>query len=124
MMNIEQRDGGAPWPHLDGGGAVSPTPSGLPMTPEIRLCQAVLEQALTDLDSARRLPLPRRGPQAAEVLCWFRSTEFRWPFSFEAVCATLGLDAEAVRRAVLPATQARGATMLTLVAARDHRLRA
>jgi hypothetical protein len=118
MTNIQTRDGGAPWPYFDGGVAVTIDPVRLPRTPEIRLCQAVLEQALSDLDCARRLPMPRRGPRAAEVISWFRSTDVRWPYSFEAICATLGLDAGAVRQAVLPKSDgSRRSTVLRLILA-------
>jgi hypothetical protein len=98
--SVEMRDGGAPWPPIGGSMAVSFEPASVPMTPELRLHHAVLEQALIDLDRTRTRP-QRRGAKAAEVLRWFRSADTTWPFAFESVCATLGLDADAVRRSVL-----------------------
>jgi hypothetical protein len=92
------------------------------MTPEIRLCQAVLEQALVDLDCIRRVPTRRYGPRAAEVVAWFRSTDVRWPYAFEAICATLGLDAGAVRRAVSPRTEGRPRPALALIVGTAQRL--
>jgi hypothetical protein len=122
MTNTQTRDAGAPWPHIDGGVAVPIDPTRLPTTPDIRLCRAVLEQALVDLDHARRVPGARRGLRAAEVLSWFRSTDVRWPYSFEAICATLGLDAGAVRLAVLPRTDPMRPPALTLVIGPPRRL--
>ena len=122
MNDLQARDGGTPWPRIDDGVAVTVAPTRLPMTPEIRLCQAVLEQALVDLDCVRRVPSRRHGPRAAEVISWFRSTDVRWPYAFEAICATLGLDAGAVRRAVLPATNAQHRPALTLIVGTARRL--
>ncbi len=98
--NTDRRDGGAPWPRLDSGIAIPVQPARLPPTPELRLCLAVLEQALADLATVRRRTVVRRGASPAAVIAWFRSSNIAWPFAFEAICATLGLDADAVRRAV------------------------
>lgn len=98
--NSDRRDGGAPWPRLDSGIAIPVQPARLPATPEMRLCRAVLEQALVDLDLVRRRAIPLRTTRVATVVQWFRSGSAEWPYSFEAICATLGLDADAVRRAV------------------------
>jgi hypothetical protein len=97
----EIRDGGAPRP-LPGSEVVAIVePARLPETPELRLCQAVLEQAVVDLDRARRLPPRRRATETTKLRRWFRSTDVTWPFAFESICATIGLDADAVRAAVL-----------------------
>jgi hypothetical protein len=98
--NTDRRDGGAPWPRLDTGIAIPVEPARLPPTPELRLCLAVLEQALADLQMVRRRTVPRRESRASAVVSWFRSSSVDWPFAFEALCATLGLAAQAVRRAV------------------------
>jgi hypothetical protein len=100
MHNTDRRDGGAPWPRLDTGIAIPVEPARLPPTPELRLCLAILEQALADLAMVRRRTVSRRDGRATAVVAWFRSGSVEWPFAFETICATLGLDAQAVRRAV------------------------
>lgn len=80
--------------------AIPVEPARLPPTPELRLCLAVLEQALADLDLVRRRTVSRRTGGATAVVPWFRSSSVVSPFAFESICATLGLDAQAVRRAV------------------------
>jgi hypothetical protein len=97
------RDGGAPFPLPGGDWAAIVEPVRQPVTPELLLCQAVLEQAMHDLDRAQRLTPRRRATESAKLLRWFRSSDVRWPFSFESICATIGLDADAVRAAVLVA---------------------
>jgi hypothetical protein len=121
--SVEMRDGGAPWPPIGGGIAVTIEPATPPVTPEMRLYRAVLEQALLDLDVTRHRPQRRRAPKAAEILRWFRSTDTSWPFAFESVCAALGLDASAVRRSVLPMTRP-AAPRFRMVLAGDKRLHA
>lgn len=95
------RDGGSPWPPIEGETAAIIEPARALMTPEIRLCRAILEQALADLERARLRPPRRRDTKGAAVVRWFRSADVTWPFSFESICATLGLDADAVRESVL-----------------------
>ena len=73
--------------------------------PERRLAAAVLEQALADLErETRRLVVVRRRGRPAyprePARAWFRAIDEQWPFSFENVCAALGLDAGSIRRAV------------------------
>lgn len=70
------------------------------MTPSLRLAWAVLEQAVADLDRARRAVRSRRDPTLAEVESWFRGGPRWWPFTFEAVCMHVRLDPSAVRRAL------------------------
>lgn len=98
--SVEMRDGGVPWPPIEGATVVTIAPATLPMTPELRLCYAVLEQALSDLDRMRQRPGRRGAAKAAEVTRWFRSTDASWPFTFESICATIGIDSGAVRRSV------------------------
>lgn len=96
----DRRDGGAPWPRLETGIAIPVAPARLPATPEMRLCLAVLEQALADLELVRRRAIPARVGRVTNVVGWFQSRGMEWPFAFEAICANLGLDPQAVRRAV------------------------
>lgn len=111
------RDGGAPWPPIEGGTAAIIEPARPLMTPEIRLCRAILEQALADLERARLRAPRRRDATGAAVVRWFRSADVGWPFAFESICATLGLDAEAVRDAVLRTGRTAPRTRLVLAGA-------
>ena len=75
-------------------------------SPAQQLALAVLEQALADLARRRALPRPLVQPESLArsrslidgVEGWFASDDTGWLFSFENVCATIGIDAEAVRR--------------------------
>lgn len=98
---VEIRDGGAPRPLPVHELAAIVEPARLPETGELLLCQAVLEQAIHDLDRVQRLTPRRRATESAKLLRWFRSSDVTWPFSFESICATIGLDADAVRAAIL-----------------------
>lgn len=69
-----------------------------------RLFLAVVMAAVEDL---RRYPRDTK-PYAAAVR-WFLSDDERWPLAFRAVCATLELDAEAVRKRVLAGVAVRAA---------------
>jgi len=81
------------------------TPRARPVSPAQQLALAVLEQAVADLRRRRGLPhrvaLP--GSLAGSrslvdgVESWFASDDTGWIFSFENVCAMVGIDAEAVR---------------------------
>jgi hypothetical protein len=68
-------------------------------SPEQRLMAAVLTQAMDDL----RLIRGYRGrSRLAQVERWFDARRQEWPFSFENLCAGLGLDADRIRAVVLP----------------------
>ena len=81
------------------------TPAGL-SSPAQRLALAVLEQALADLERRRALPRSLALPESLAhsrsliegVEGWFASDDKGWLFSFENVCAMVGIDAEAVRQ--------------------------
>ncbi len=125
-MKTNWIDGGTPWQHAESM-AVFAEPARQPRTPERRLSQAVLEQALLDLQRLHLNPRrDRRSPRLNDVVAWFRSVDTTWPFSFEAVCANLGLDAGAVRRAVglMPAGEVRLLARPTVVTFSEHRRRA
>ncbi len=98
---VEIRDGGAPRPLPVNELAAIVEPARIPETGELLLCQAVLEQAIHDLGRVQRLTPRRRATETAKLMRWFRSPDVTWPFSFESICATVGLDADAVRTAVL-----------------------
>jgi|GEM_PF-4774915 len=70
-----------------------------PQEPIHRLLWAVLEQAVRDLHVVRTA----RGWQDRRVVGverWFRRRRDPWPYSFEHVCAGLGLDPQAIRQAL------------------------
>lgn len=100
---VEIRDGGAPRPLPGNELAAIVEPARIPETGELLLCQAVLEQAIHDLGRVQRLTPRRRATESAKLVRWFRSHDVTWPFSFESICATIGLDADAVRAAILAA---------------------
>ena len=73
-------------------------------TPARALMRAVLAQAWEDLRDARLLSY--QGPRGAAKLqrdtaAWFASEDAIWPYSFVNICQTLGLDAAALRRALV-----------------------
>jgi hypothetical protein len=57
------------------------------------LMLAVFEDAVAQFKTG-----PKRPRLFREVIAWFRSTEASALFSFESICANLGLDADYVRR--------------------------
>ena len=75
-------------------------------SPAQQLALAVLEQAVADLERRRALPRPLALPGSLArsrslidgVEGWFASDDTGWLFSFENVCAMVGIDAEAVRQ--------------------------
>jgi hypothetical protein len=85
-------------------GDLDGTPAGF-SSPAQQLALAVLEQALADLERRRALPGPLVQPESLArsrslidgVEGWFASDDTGWLFSFENVCATIGIDADAVR---------------------------
>jgi hypothetical protein len=86
-------------------GDLDRTPAGL-SSPAQQLALAVLEQALVDLERRRALPRPLALPESLArsraliegVEGWFASDDTGWLFSFENVCAMVGIDAKAVRQ--------------------------
>jgi len=65
---------------------------------ERRMFLAVVMAALEDL---RRYPWGTKPHR--DAVRWFLSNDERWPLAFRAVCLTLDLDADAVRKHVLAA---------------------
>ena len=64
------------------------------------LMQAVLQDAILCL-RGHAYPVRDRARLAAEAEQWIRSTDRRWPFSFESVCDTLSLDPAYLRQQLL-----------------------
>jgi hypothetical protein len=65
--------------------------------PEKRLMLAVLEAGVATFQRHREAKTPRNQRLFREVEDWIRSTDTSWPFAFENVCHTLGLDPEYLR---------------------------
>jgi len=69
----------------------------LTFQPEKRLMLAVLEDALATLDARAHAPHGRGRHLAREVERWVASTDTSWPFAFQNICDTLGVDAGCIR---------------------------
>lgn len=67
------------------------------LQPEKRLMLAVLEDAVGTFQKYVNAHDRRGRALFSEAEEWFSSTESSWPFSFTAMCAGLGLDAEYLR---------------------------
>jgi hypothetical protein len=66
--------------------------------PQSRLMQAVLAGAVSDYLAYFDRPNARTRAAHVSASAWMRPGRgAAWPFSFERICATLGLDSEAVR---------------------------
>ena len=68
---------------------------------EKALMLAVLEDGIRCFQEHLRNPRsnPRLLSQQAEA--WIRAVDYEWPFSFNNVCETLGIEPGALRRALL-----------------------
>ena len=66
-------------------------------TPEKRLLMALLLDALAQFDKVRDPRRPRDAQTRQELRTWFFAEDVNWPFSFENVCAHLGLEPNAIR---------------------------
>ena len=70
--------------------------------PERRLMLAVLESAIADWLVRRETCVrPRHDARVSveeDLAGWFASSDHTWPYSFENICSTLGLDAAGIRR--------------------------
>ncbi len=66
--------------------------------PEQRLMIAVLQDALDCVQKHRFAKDAHRRQAFREARRWFLAGETDWPYSFECICDTLDLDADAVRR--------------------------
>lgn len=69
---------------------------------EQRLALAVIKDAIHRLD----MLAPKRANQTYRAkflleLRWFTRCDDRWPYSFESLCDALGLDASALREAII-----------------------
>jgi hypothetical protein len=67
------------------------------LTPEHRLRMAVLYDAIRCVEKYRFATDAQSQRRFHEVRRWLLAEETNWPYSFEAICEALGLDANAVR---------------------------
>jgi hypothetical protein len=68
--------------------------------PEEALITAILEDAIDCVRKHRGTQTYREPRLFREAADWFLVDQPHWPFSFERICAWLGLDADGVRRAL------------------------
>jgi hypothetical protein len=61
---------------------------------------AVLEDAIDCIDKSRVVKHGVRRRVFEEGKRWFLDEDARWPYSFESICETLELDANAVRESL------------------------
>jgi len=65
--------------------------------PENRLMAAVLQDAITTFQRGLTSPVRDDIEAFREVDRWFRNRSYDSPFSFECICATLGVEPSCVR---------------------------
>jgi hypothetical protein len=75
------------------------------LTPEQRLCWAMMQALLQDLGHPERpilAPRSRRRPQSPRdrALGYIYAKQRCWPFNFDCLCEWLDIDAEAFRAAL------------------------
>ncbi len=68
-----------------------------PSTPSKRLALAILQDAILAIERGVRSSNVQQRREFHDVERWVDNTAVDWPFSFENVCATVGLDADYVR---------------------------
>lgn len=68
-----------------------------PASPEFQLMVALLIDGIASYLKNKNKNTRMARQLYQEDVEWFRSTDTRWPFSFENISAALGLDAQAVR---------------------------
>jgi hypothetical protein len=69
------------------------------------LMLAILEDAIHCIEQGRLRAHFRARRLAAEARAWMRSNDRGYPFSFLTITDVLGIDADAVRRHLLPASR-------------------
>ena len=78
---------------------------------EKALMLAVLEDGIRCFQEHLRNPRSNPRVLSQEAEAWIRAVDYDWPFSFNNVCETLGIDAEALRAALLKWKAARLAAL-------------
>jgi hypothetical protein len=68
--------------------------------PERRLMLAILEEAVNTYARNAHRPGGRAMRLTREARLWFDSRRTDWPFAFQSICDTLGLEPSVIREAV------------------------
>ena len=68
---------------------------------EKALMLAVLEDGIRCFQAPMRNPRSNRRLVSREAEQWIRAVDYEWPFSFQNVCETLGINPESLRGALL-----------------------
>lgn len=66
--------------------------------PQRRLMLAVLQTVVDDVHGGRAAVGDARA--CTQALAYVESRDRSWPFSFENICETIGLDADGIRRSL------------------------
>lgn len=77
-------------------------------TGEGRLMARMLEEAVADVLVGVAVHTARKSPNTRSAEAWIADTDRTWPFSFENICDTLGIDPDAVRTGLARRVVARG----------------
>jgi hypothetical protein len=76
-------------------------------TPELSLMTAVLDDAIGTFCRSGSAPRLRDRVLFEETAAWFESSDVDWPYAFESICDTLGLEPEWIRRGLRDWQQSR-----------------
>jgi hypothetical protein len=68
------------------------------LSPEQKLCWAVLEDAVHVMRTTAGMPGPKALALRADVLAWLHSDDETWPYALVPLAESLGLDPSWVRR--------------------------
>jgi len=71
------------------------------MTGEKALMLSVLEDGIRCFQNYLRDKRLRKSQLPEQAEAWIRAVDYEWPFSFNNCCETLGIDADALRNALL-----------------------
>ncbi|MGE0820631.1 MAG: hypothetical protein AB7G75_11885 [Candidatus Binatia bacterium] len=71
-----------------------------PLRSEQRLLLAVLDDGIKCFQTYIFARRPRERLLFQEAETWIESTDDKWPFAFESICAALNFDANSLRKAL------------------------
>jgi hypothetical protein len=66
--------------------------------PQRRLMLAVLQTVVDDVQDGGLNPVAAEDRSYWQAVAYVESRDRSWPFSFENICETIGLDADGIRR--------------------------
>jgi hypothetical protein len=73
-------------------------PGAWSVQPELRLMEAVLEEAVRTYRACEGRTDRRGRLEFRDVARWFASDDTKWPFSFVNICDTIGIDIDRLRQ--------------------------